>query len=918
MPSLGRHDPNVARYERSLVRRVALAAVCTKIVAAALAFDPLAFNVFSQPKALVASVFDFLLVGLLVALALQHRRVMLRPSPLHGAVLMFMLAYFAAAAFALDMRVAVFGTPDRQLGLISAFSNILLYGAIVMIVRTRTDLVWLGTSLATCALAVLAYEGVQLAGLDPVPWGREPSEAVFSTLGNRGVLAQLLVTLAAGAAGVALAPGTSPVIRLSSAAIGLLALSGVLAAGARAAFLGLVTGGVTIAGLRLWWEQDQRRRAIAGAAVLALFAVGVGLTSLSPVGQRFMALIRNPATAGFGAEAPSDTSVAARFDLYRVAWEQWRDRPLVGVGPDNFAVGYPSYRLPESIEFHDFVVLQTSPHSWVAKVFTDAGVLGGLAYVALGLMAIALVGHRGPRPWRLGAAAGVAAFLGGGSVSVNHIGTDWLPWVGAALAAVRIDEPGMDAPGRAPRPDTCAADARSSMAVAGTAGVLCLLFIASMISPTWAAARQAQVARVALVSSDPALHERALVASERSVELDPGQPSYWGQLAAARQQRGDLEEAAEAWARASELAPYDVRYLVELSRSHVGLAERGDSGALAQAIEAADTAARLDPNNAAGHYARALALLVADRSEEAAEASTRARSLAQPRDAVAYQVAARSFARLGLSNEVLLWTTEGLRHPTRTERTTLELRARRADALAELGRPGEAVEELKLITQTDLDHRDVRPIYSRISDELEANSVYLIVETFNSTPPWRLDSGTELGTVADNTLRPGEGDPWRAILGDVGSPDIQLSLQLRAPGEASSRRSVEIGRRSGGQNSVSISLMFEGGSARTLLWESNDGPPAILGGSDPWTFRPGGWYWLELTLRAGRATIRVTESGSSPIAKELSRSTFALTAPTSTRAARSGEVFIATTDDQTQFGGLSDRPGGFYISVPND
>lgn len=49
----------------------------------------------------------------------------------------------------------------------------------------------------------------------------------------------------------------------------------------------------------------------------------------------------------------ADLSVAGRFDLYRAAVEIWRERPILGVGPDNYAVAYPKHRSPEASRLHD-------------------------------------------------------------------------------------------------------------------------------------------------------------------------------------------------------------------------------------------------------------------------------------------------------------------------------------------------------------------------------------------------------------------------------------------------------------------------------------------------------------------------------------------------------------------------------------
>src|SRR3972149_6276141 len=65
-------------YRASLLRRTAVGVLCAKLAAVTLVFDPNSFNVFAQPKTLVSNAFDFVLLGLMAALALYHARAMVR------------------------------------------------------------------------------------------------------------------------------------------------------------------------------------------------------------------------------------------------------------------------------------------------------------------------------------------------------------------------------------------------------------------------------------------------------------------------------------------------------------------------------------------------------------------------------------------------------------------------------------------------------------------------------------------------------------------------------------------------------------------------------------------------------------------------------------------------------------------------
>jgi hypothetical protein len=68
----------------------------------------------------------------------------------------------------------------------------------------------------------------------------------------------------------------------------------------------------------------------------------------------------------------SDLGGGARYDMWRVAWLEFRSKPLEGVGADNFAADY--LRLRRSGEEPLY------PHSSVVRLFSQTGVIGFLLF----------------------------------------------------------------------------------------------------------------------------------------------------------------------------------------------------------------------------------------------------------------------------------------------------------------------------------------------------------------------------------------------------------------------------------------------------------------------------------------------------------------------------------------------------------
>jgi hypothetical protein len=84
----------------------------------------------------------------------------------------------------------------------------------------------------------------------------------------------------------------------------------------------------------------------------------------------------------------SNLGGGARYDMWRVAWLEFRSKPLEGVGADNFAADY--LRLRRSGEEPQY------PHSSVVRLFSQTGIVGVLLF-AVFVAGIALLLARGRR-----------------------------------------------------------------------------------------------------------------------------------------------------------------------------------------------------------------------------------------------------------------------------------------------------------------------------------------------------------------------------------------------------------------------------------------------------------------------------------------------------------------------------------------
>ena len=116
-------------------------------------------------------------------------------------------------------------------------------------------------------------------------------------------------------------------------------------------------------------------------------------------------------------QAVSDSASVERLKLWRVAWHMFLDHPIVGVGPDGFRNMYGQYAGLTEWNRNIFT------NNMYIEMFTNLGLLGGLSFLALILVALRRIARNvlrrpaGP-VWLLGlgASAAVIAFFAHGFV----------------------------------------------------------------------------------------------------------------------------------------------------------------------------------------------------------------------------------------------------------------------------------------------------------------------------------------------------------------------------------------------------------------------------------------------------------------------------------------------------------------------
>jgi cytochrome c-type biogenesis protein CcmH/NrfG/O-antigen ligase len=710
------------RLNHSKLRLLGVALVCAKVAFLPVVFDYSLDVPFTVAKTLLSHSLAYALAGVMVGLVVRFGRRFVLWSPLHVPVVAFLIANVAAAVVAADSVLALFGAHQRMLGLGTIADWVVLYFAVVLLVRTRTEVVTVIASVVAASLIVLAYELVQVLGHDPLNWSTDVATRPISTIGQATSLAQYLTVIAVGAVGAGVLVKELPLgARVLLFALATLLVAGAGATGTRSALLGIAAGSALLV-LVTWLRYPSRRSRWLGLAVAAAASVSLGaLLLFSPLGARFTAAVSpQSADADENLLARLEPTTETRAALYEIAAAMVRERPILGFGPDNFAVGVPRFRT-ENEPFEVRQSLATSAHSWIAYAATSSGFVGLAAYVAIASMALGLALRGGFRPLALVAAAMLVAFLGTGLSTINEISTDWLFWTAAGTIAgstARGDTPSSDTAKRKQRSRKYThAHGRSGWDTRGVVAAMCvaigLALCLTAISP-WEAARANKSSREARLegNADEAI-SRGLLATR----LDPGRAEYWHGLGLAHISTGRWAEASAAFDRASRLAPYDIRNIGDNARAQVLLAGGSEGAARARAHELSDQAVRVDPNNPRAQLTKAVVMQVVGNFPEAVRSVERALAL-DPRstNATLYVAAAQIYLDSARPADAVRIAREGL-GVIPAAPASVPLRYELARALLTTGQPSEAIAELDAALSIQPSHAASQ----RLRAEIRAN-----------------------------------------------------------------------------------------------------------------------------------------------------------------------------------------------------
>ena len=348
------------------------------------------FPGFFFPFVTIRAVYFRVLVEIAVALLLYAvlRReliVSFRRDLVFWALLAWIAANALAAAFGAAPIRSIFGDHERMGG-VWFWIHLLAY---YVLLRTflRDEDWWRFMRFAVAIAAAIAGYGLAQQWFHPFSFVIG-GIAAGVTVGNAGLLAPYLLANIAFCALLAAVAGVRA--KLGYAAIAILLVIALAFSGNRSSTLALIVG--TGAALAFFAARSGAVRSWRTAVVVGLFAGAAALPFVT----------RAPFARAVTAQVPVLGRLASGVDSSRVI--QWRaaldgirDRPLLGVGPENYQVIWSQYQHPE---MHRFLADSRwdRAHNAYLDAFATAGILGLLTLLAIWAALILAVWQAAQRP----------------------------------------------------------------------------------------------------------------------------------------------------------------------------------------------------------------------------------------------------------------------------------------------------------------------------------------------------------------------------------------------------------------------------------------------------------------------------------------------------------------------------------------
>lgn len=327
----------------------------------------------------------------ILAISDPSYRINIKKSPIMIAYGLFILVLLLANLFGVDTEKSMWSNFERMEGFVAHAHFFAYFFVLTVMVRTLSEWQKMWKIFLGANVLVLIYAYGQLLGAKGLFFANTfPNIAVWfssrfpihqsenrldATIGNSAYFAVFCLMYIFIAA-LLWSQSKTPKKEWFYPLIIVLNLIGLLYSGTRGTMIGIFVGGFITLSLIAWKERGTMRKVFIGSAVAALILISSififkdsALVQSSPILSRISSI------------SPNDITGASRISMWKISYEAWKERPLLGYGQDNFSYVFARKFLPDNM--CNLEPWYDRSHNVFFDWLVAAGALGLITYLSL-------------------------------------------------------------------------------------------------------------------------------------------------------------------------------------------------------------------------------------------------------------------------------------------------------------------------------------------------------------------------------------------------------------------------------------------------------------------------------------------------------------------------------------------------------
>jgi len=297
-------------------------------------------------------------------------------TPISVSLALFLLSLIVSTFLSFDWYRSLWDTQERMLGLSTLVFYFVFFFVIKYIFNSWKE--WRDAFITFGGVGVLVSLIGIIQKISPNFLYNRGSDRVLSTLGNPIYLGGFgLFLLFAGLLFFFKEKGW---VKWYSATVSLFGFASIITSGTRGSLLGMFTGFIFIAVLYIILKQGRQktRNIILGILILGS-VIGIGLFTFKDT-----SFVKSVSTLNRIAHiSPFEGTAKTRLMAWDVAVEGWKEKPIIGWGPNNYYYAFNKHYNPEFLTFGFQETWFDNAHSVLFNTLATQGAFGLFSYLLI-------------------------------------------------------------------------------------------------------------------------------------------------------------------------------------------------------------------------------------------------------------------------------------------------------------------------------------------------------------------------------------------------------------------------------------------------------------------------------------------------------------------------------------------------------